>query len=146
VFASFGPEGGGASGFELLVRRAAARVKDFQFRRVANGDRADNDCQGRAAVLIEPVSANSLRKTGIFGEVTGDFPGFPPLLRHSGSPETEANARKARISGPFRDLLGSLAEPRTAWLTWKDSNLNIPNREMPFEMSGNSALFLEIWG
>jgi hypothetical protein len=23
----------------------------------------------------------------------------------------------------------------TAWLTWEDTNLHIPNREMPFEIS-----------
>jgi hypothetical protein len=43
--------------------------------------------------------------------------------------------RKARISGPFSSLLGSLGKRTTAWLTWEDSNLNIPDREMPFEMS-----------
>ena len=63
----------------------------------------------RAAVQIEPVSAESLPKTGIFAEMDGDFWRFPPHVRQSGSPETKANARKAGISGPFWRLFGSPA-------------------------------------
>jgi hypothetical protein len=70
----------------------------------------------RAAVLIEPVSAHSLPKTGIFAERAGDFPHFRPQARQSGRPETESKARKAGISGQFSRLLGSRAERRTAWL------------------------------
>jgi hypothetical protein len=54
--------------------------------------------------------------------------------------------RKARIWRAFLTKERIFSENENAWLTWEDSNLNIPNREMPFEMSGNSALFLEIWG
>jgi hypothetical protein len=38
------------------------------------------------------------------------------LPRQSGRPETESNARKAGISGPFSRLLGSRAERRNGWL------------------------------
>ena len=58
----------------------------------------------RAAVLIKPVSADSLPKTGIFAETAGDFQPFPPQIRRSRILETEANAQKAGISGPFSGL------------------------------------------
>jgi hypothetical protein len=74
------------------------------------------DCLDRAAVVIEPVSATSLRKTGIFADKAGDFRRFPPRDRQTGGPETKSNARKAGISGPFSRFLGSLAECRTGWL------------------------------
>jgi hypothetical protein len=82
-------------------------------------------CRARAAVVIKPVSANSLSKTGIFAEKAGDFRPFPPSPRQTGGPETKANARKARISGPFSRLLGSLAERRNGWLGREDSNLRM---------------------
>ena len=79
----------------------------------------------RAAVVIEPVSADSLRKTGIFAVKAGDFRRFPPQVRRTGSPETKSNARKAGISGPFSRLLGSLAERRNGWLGREGSNLRM---------------------
>ena len=75
-----------------------------------------SDCLAQAAVVIEPVSADSLRKTGIFADKAGDFRRFPPPVGKPGVRETKSNARKAGISGPFSRLLGSLAERRTAWL------------------------------
>jgi uncharacterized protein YbjT (DUF2867 family) len=79
----------------------------------------------RATVLIEPVSADSLPKMGIFAEMAGDSWQFPPHVRQSGSPETKSNARKAGISGPFSRLKGSLSERRNAWLPWEGSNYYI---------------------
>jgi hypothetical protein len=70
----------------------------------------------RAAVVIKTVSADSLRKTGIFADKAGDFRRFPPEDRRTGSPETKSNARKAGISGPFSRFLGSLAESTNGWL------------------------------
>jgi hypothetical protein len=75
------------------------------------------DCIHRAAVVIKPVSADSLRKAGTFADKAGDFRRFPPQVGRSGSPETKSNARKAGISGPFSRFLGGLADRRTAWLT-----------------------------
>ena len=75
--------------------------------------------------MIKPVSADSLRKTGIFADKAGDFRPFPPLGRQSGGPETEATARNAGISGPFSCLLGSLAESRNGWLGREGSNLRM---------------------
>ena len=75
-----------------------------------------NRVPGSGGSLIEPVSADSLPKMGIFAETAGDFCRFPPPPRPPGSSETKANARKARISGPFSRLLGSLAKRRNAWL------------------------------
>ena len=85
----------------------------------------DRTATVRSAVVIKPVSAHSLSKTGIFAEVAGDFRQFPPPPRRAWSPETNVNARKARISGPFSSLLGSLAENKNVWLGCKDSNLDM---------------------
>ena len=68
------------------------------------------DCRPRAAVVIEPVSADSLLKTGIFA---GDFrlmPAGPRVQRQTRMRE------KARISGSFSRLVGSRPERRNAWL------------------------------
>jgi hypothetical protein len=70
------------------------------------------DGRPRAAVLIEPVSADSLPKTEMFAETAGEFRRFPPQLRQSQIPETEAHAQKTGSSGPFSPLLGSLAGGR----------------------------------
>ena len=75
--------------------------------------------------MIKPVSADSLRKTGIFADKAGDFRRFPPQARRTGSPETKSNARKAGISGPFSRFLGSLAERRNGWLGREGSNLRM---------------------
>jgi hypothetical protein len=72
--------------------------------------------------VIKPVSADSLRKTGIFADKAGDFRRFLPQDRRTESSETKSNARKAGISGPFSRFLGSLAEHANAWLTREDSN------------------------
>lgn len=58
-----------------------------------------NECVGQAAVVIEPISAGSLRKTGNFAATAGDFRRFDLRLRETGSLETKLSARKARISG-----------------------------------------------
>ena len=56
--------------------------------------------------MIKLVSADSLRKTGIFAENAGDFPQFPPQVRQSGGPETESNGAKSRDFRPILALLG----------------------------------------
>jgi len=68
--------------------------------------------------MIEPVSTDGLRETGVFRETAGDFPGFPA----------------------FSGLFGRTAERRTAWLasgrirTW-----TFPIT--PFEMPGDFPHF-----
>jgi hypothetical protein len=57
--------------------------------------------------LSHQVSGDSLHKTGIFVEVTGDFRQFGQKERRTGSPETKSNARKAGIYGQFSPPLGS---------------------------------------
>jgi hypothetical protein len=74
------------------------------------------DCRPRAAVVMKIVSADSLRKTGIFADKAGDFRRFPPQVRRAGSPETKSNSRNAGISGPFWRFLGSLATRWNGWL------------------------------
>jgi hypothetical protein len=99
-------------GFGILVDRDA-----YEFAKL--------HCRSRAAVVIEPVSADSLRETGIFADKARDFRRFPPHVGRTGSPETNPNARKAGISGLFSRLLGSLADRRNAWLGREGSNLRM---------------------
>jgi hypothetical protein len=63
-----------------------------------------------------PVSAQNLRKTGIFAEVARDFRQVAPQNWGIGSLETETNPRKAGISGPISRFPGCLANCRNAWL------------------------------
>jgi len=58
-----------------------------------------------AAVVIEPVSADSLCKTGIFADRAGDYRQFRPRDWEIGSLEIKSNAQKAGISGPVRPRL-----------------------------------------
>ena len=51
--------------------------------------------------MIEPVSAESLRKTGIFADKAGDFRRFPPQDRRTGSPETKLECAKSRDFRPY---------------------------------------------
>src|SRR5712672_3558845 len=74
------------------------------------------NCVHRAAVVIKPVSADSLRKTGIFADKAGDFRRFPPQVRRTGGLETKSNARKAGISGALSRFSGSVAKRRNGWL------------------------------
>lgn len=74
-------------------------------------------------MVIEQVSADSLRKTRIFADTAGDFRRFRHWDWEIGSLETRSNARKARISGPFWRLFGSPAERRNGWLGREGSNL-----------------------
>lgn len=84
-----------------------------------------SDCHVRAGVVIEPVSANSLCKTGVFRETAGDFPLFLPAGCETGTLETKPNARKALISGPVRRRLQTVANRGTAWLGREGSNLRM---------------------
>ncbi|MBR1237862.1 hypothetical protein [Bradyrhizobium sp. AUGA SZCCT0182] len=72
-----------------------------------------------AAVVIEPVSADSLRKTGIFADMAGDFRRFLSQLRQTGSLETKANARKAGI--PADSRVSSEAWPNLTMGGWRRS-------------------------
>jgi hypothetical protein len=79
-----------------------------------------NDSQrfptNRRAAVIKLVSADSLRKTGIFTDTAGDFRQFALQSWRLGSPETKSNARNAGISGLISRFSGDLAERRSAWL------------------------------
>ena len=75
--------------------------------------------------MIEPVSAEGLRKTGIFAVKAGDFRGFPPWDRRTGSLETSPKPRNAGISGPFAWSCRRPAEPRNGWLGREGSNLRM---------------------
>jgi hypothetical protein len=62
-----------------ILARAASTDRSVACERIsksASPEQAANlvhSCGPRAAVLIEPVSADSLPKTGIFAEKAGDF-------------------------------------------------------------------------
>jgi hypothetical protein len=78
------------------------------------------------AVAIELVSANSLRKTGIFAGTAGDFHGFLPQLRQIESSETVTNARNARISRPFPVHFGAYICRGNAWLATQSHRPRLP--------------------
>jgi hypothetical protein len=104
-------------------------------------------CHCRAAVVIKPVSADSLRKTGIFADKAGDFRRFPPQVRRTGIPETKSYARKAGISGPFSRFLGSLPEHRNGWLETEGSNSRIPDRTLsPTRCRRHLGISARTWG
>jgi hypothetical protein len=94
----------------------------------------ETDCHSRAAVVIGPISARSLCKTGIFADKAGDFRRFPPEVLRAGSPETKSNARKAGISGPFSRFLEGLAERTNGWLERQGSNSHIPEARSPLAL------------
>jgi hypothetical protein len=104
---------------------ACVSFRDFANPSGGIRETAQTECHGRAAVVIKPVSADSLDKMGIFANEAGDFRRFPPQVRQSGSPETKANVRKAGISGPFLRHFGSLAKRGNGWLGREGSNLRM---------------------
>jgi hypothetical protein len=127
----------------LQIRVRFLKLKPIQFTvliLLEDLSMPETDCHSRAAVVIEPVSAESLRKMGIFAVNAGDFRRFPPRDRRTGSTETKPNARKAGIFGLFSRVLGSLAERRNGWLGRKESNLHMGDFKGDF-----SCLFERIW-
>ena len=54
--------------------------------------------------------------------------------------------RKARVWRAFLIQRRKFSETRNAWLTWEDSNLHIPDRKTPFEMSGEFPHFSSKFG
>jgi hypothetical protein len=54
--------------------------------------------------------------------------------------------KKAPIWRAFLIQRRIFSEPRNAWLEREDSNPYIPDREMPFEISGEFRLFSLKWG
>jgi hypothetical protein len=117
---------------------------DSQFRAVGTGELAWAECHGRAAVVIEPVSANSLRETGVFRETSGDFPPFRPREWETGSLETKPNGEKARISRPFRRGLQTVAIRRTGWLGREGSNSKLPKSKRKPLPVGHPEIWLDI--
>jgi hypothetical protein len=67
----------------------------------------------RAAVLIEPVSADSLPKTGIFAETAGDFRRF--RLRFG-----KAGVRRPKR---MREKPGFPAHSRVSWEAWQTAGM-----------------------
>jgi hypothetical protein len=96
-----------------------------------------NMCPRRlAAVVLELISAVSLRKTGIFADRARDFRRFPPQDAQTGSSETKSNARKARIAAHSRVSRGDLPKRVNGWLTSQGSNFYVPSSKNAFDMSG----------
>ena len=72
------------------------------------GGWAGIECQGRAAVLIEPVSADSLSTMGIFAVTAGDFRRFRPPPPQKGVFRDESGCAKRP---DFSPILASLGKP-----------------------------------
>src|ERR1700733_13226634 len=93
--------------------------------------RSENPTKPTPATLTQcrsnPVSSESLPKTGIFAVVAGDFSRKGLRVLEFGSSETGAELQKPAKSGPFSALRGTFSGFRTAWLGREDSNLYIPN-------------------
>ena len=68
------------------------------------------DCLPRAAVVIEPVSDDSLRKTGIFPDTAGDFRRFLSQFRQTGSLETVGGV-EIRVRSPASSNLATPIHP-----------------------------------
>ena len=76
--------------------------------------------------MIEPVSAESLRKTGIFADKAGDFRQFPPRDWRDRESGDEIECAKSRDFRPIRAVqVGNLAERRNGWLGREGSNLRM---------------------
>lgn len=72
---------------------------------------------------------------GIFADVAGDFRQLAPLNEGFGSPETNAKAQKAHISGVLSGLAVNWTKGRSGWLLWEGSNQDIPKCNSGFEIS-----------
>jgi hypothetical protein len=58
-----------------------------------------------------------------------------PQNQGIGSLQRKSNARKAAVFGYFSRHLGIVAERENAWLSWEDSNSDIPFSSMAFDKS-----------
>jgi hypothetical protein len=72
--------------------------------------------RGRSGVIEPKVSGFGLSQTGVFLKIVGDFLQFARPVRRTGSVETEPNARKSAVSGPFVHFVGTKMKHRNAWL------------------------------
>jgi hypothetical protein len=134
-------QSGGASTIGFLVRSLCSPSIDSQSKTFPAGEANEIDAVPRTQWRSNRVSSESLRKTGIFAIVAGDFcRNGPPVLR-LGRSETDTELQKPANSGLFCTLRDEASSLGTAWLPWEDSNLHIPIREMPFEMSGEFPHF-----
>jgi hypothetical protein len=104
-------------GFELMERSSCSsclETPDFTNKwlekTVERTARSPTQCRSNQ------VSGRSLRKTGIFAEVGGDFRQLAPEERRIGSRETKPSALKAPISGLISRFLASPARRWNAWL------------------------------
>lgn len=130
-----------------LVGAIAAALVIAEFVRLAKGATAMRgvSCHSRdlgAAVVIEPVSADSLRKMGIFADRGGDFRRFAPQLGRTKSPETKPNARKAGI--PALSRVSWEAGPKAGLCGWRRSTGRTrlrPNSLQTGNFSGNLVGF-----
>ena len=91
------------------------QATDSQLRPVGDGELTWAECHGQAAIVIEPVSAENLCKTGISADRAGDFRQFRFQYQEIGSLETVSNARKAGISGRVSRRLQTVAKRTTGW-------------------------------
>ncbi len=61
--------------------------------------------------------------------MVGDFRHFARPVLRIGSVETESNAQKPAVSGPFAYFAGTKTKRCADRLGWEDSNLELANRK-----------------
>jgi hypothetical protein len=91
--------------------------------------------------IYSSVSEASLQKTGVLLNSAGDFRELSPKKFENGATRDFQQSEKPAIGGHFCYLRKKFSEPRTAWLTWEDSNFHIPLSKNAFEMSTEFPLF-----
>jgi hypothetical protein len=132
---SFASEAVGFARYSSAGERSALR----RIWRVALQTRARSSDRTRS---LAPVS-----KKREYFKVAGDFRRFDPAIREIGSSETAWRSAEAPLlAGISPTIKDGSPERRTAWLGRADSNLDIPDREMPFEMSGEFPRFFSKCG
>jgi hypothetical protein len=77
----------------------------------------DINCVYQAAVVIELVSADSLRKTGIFADKAGDFPRFSATSSAKRASRDESECTKSRDFRPILTLCGD--RPNVGMAGWR---------------------------
>jgi hypothetical protein len=92
-------------------------------------------------VRIEPSPAAVSQNWEYFGMWPETFGNFAPPLAKSGGWRPSTELEKPLLAGISPTNRDGFPEDRTAWLTWEDSNFDIPISKNAFEMSAEFPLF-----
>ena len=113
---------------------------DYDFSKLG-GELARAERLGRAAVVIEPVSADSLRKTGIFADGPEISSISPPTSARPGVWRPRRMYKKPGFPAYFSRSLREPGLTRDCWLPWEGSNSHITDRVSAFEIFEEFRLF-----